>query len=768
MRMLERLRVLFTGRLPHPGKQVGRQLVFAGGQPVYPQDNYRDLVSGGYSKNELVYACINEIASSAPEAPLRVYDTENDDVRDDHPLRQLIARPNPFLSEFELWELTIIHLYLAGNAFWEKVRSSAGRVVELWPLRPDRVRIVPHARDWIAGYQYRIDGRTFELGRDDVIHFRFPDPLNDFLGMPPLRAALRAVATDNEMTDFAKVMLQNGALPGVVITTQEAIDEATVERLSARWKQKFGGRRRGEPAFLQQGMEVHTVGLDMQQLAFPDLRMISETRICAALGVPPILVGAQAGLARSTFANYGEARRSFWEETIAPLLRRFADKINTQLLPEWPGSERLEARFDTGDVSALQELHRQTWERADAAVRSGWITVNEARAQVGFHPVAGGDVFLRPLTTVATAAEVAAPPSLDREAETRELRIPLRVMEALCPGCAKEMRRRGLTALKVGALKQMPPQLLEGLCRTIGGDPGFFTRCMEFEFGDFEAELRGNKEGFCAWLHFQCLGKWPAEKAVEARSFGAGRMALAERHETRWREVAAAEFTAQIRQTRRALEAQMKALDPEVLEALRRQVTALATTWQDRLARAAGPLVQQLMTDAAQLAAGEVGLAPDAAAPLVAREAMEQASRLAGAAAESSQRSLLELLDAARDQGLSQAELRARLEALGETWSAGRAETLARTETARAANRGARLIYRQAGLQRVRWQVQDGACPYCAAMEGRVIPIDGQFLGPGETLQPTGAERPLVAGSEAVDGPPLHPNCRCLLVPDVP
>src|SRR5690606_34702646 len=129
---------------------------------------------------------------------------------------------------------------------------------------------------------------------------------------------------------------------------------------------------------------------------------------------------------------------------------------------------------------------------------------------------------------------------------------------------------------------------------------------------------------------------------------------------------------AQIRETRRALEAQMKALDPEVLEALRRQVTALATTWQDRLARAAGPLVQQLMTDAAQLAAGEVGLAPDAAAPLVAREAMEQASRLAGGAAESSQRSLLELLDAARDEGLSHAELRARLEALGETWSAGR------------------------------------------------------------------------------------------------
>lgn len=298
MNFLQRLDWLITGRISSEAKQVGRLVMpFHHGTPLWPKDDFRDLAEGGYRKNELVFACINEIATSAPEAPLRVYQTEDDEVLGQHPVRELIARPNPFMSEFELWELTIIHLYLDGNAYWEKVRSNAGRVVELWPLRPDRMRIVP-GDDWIQGYIYRVNGREFPLEPQDVIHFKLPNPLNDYLGMPPLVASLRAVATDNEMTDFAKVMLQNGALPGVVVTTQEAIDQATVDRLSERWKQKFGGRKRGEPAFLQSGMEVEKIGLDMQELAFTDLRHISETRICMALGVPPILVGAVAGLAR--------------------------------------------------------------------------------------------------------------------------------------------------------------------------------------------------------------------------------------------------------------------------------------------------------------------------------------------------------------------------------------------------------------------------------------------------------------------------------------
>lgn len=79
-------------------------------------------------------------------------------------------------------------------------------------------------------------------------------------------------------------------------------------------------------------------------------------------------------------------------------------------------------------------------------------------------------------------------------------------MEQLCPDCAREMRRRGFTRINV---RQMPPHLLEGLCKSLGDDPGLFTRCMEKDFGEFDP---GDKEAFCAWLHHECTGQWPAER----------------------------------------------------------------------------------------------------------------------------------------------------------------------------------------------------------------------------------------------------------------
>ena len=79
-------------------------------------------------------------------------------------------------------------------------------------------------------------------------------------------------------------------------------------------------------------------------------------------------------------------------------------------------------------------------------------------------------------------------------------------MEKLCPDCAQNMQSKGLTRVN---LKQMPEHLMTGLCNAIGGDPGFFTKCVDGSYGPPDAD----QESFCAWLHHECLGTWPTEKS---------------------------------------------------------------------------------------------------------------------------------------------------------------------------------------------------------------------------------------------------------------
>lgn len=391
------------------GRAFGSLLGLNGNDAVYPDQSFLSFANAGFGRNELVYACIMEKATSFPEAPLRVYGPDGlGEPREDHPLRVLMSDPNPDLSEFELFELSLIHMDLAGVVFWEIVRDRAGRPTQLWPLRPDLVRILrqPNGKH---RYGYVIGGGIVDLGTD-VLRVRYPNPVDPLLGQPPLRPAVRAVALDNEATDFVKALLQNRAVPGVVITTQQKVDETVADRMLTRWKDKFSGSRRGEPAVLQQGMDAKVLGLKLNELEFPDLRTISESRICMAFGVPPILVGAKVGLDRSTFANYGEARKSFWEETIMPMQRRFKDVIVRQLLPEVLGAQftrprRVTVKFDTSNVLALKESEQAIWERATQALRAGGITVNMFLRIVGLPQQTGGDVFLRPAGVLPTTAD---------------------------------------------------------------------------------------------------------------------------------------------------------------------------------------------------------------------------------------------------------------------------------------------------------------------------------------------------------------------------
>ena len=64
-------------------------------------------------------------------------------------------------------------------------------------------------------------------------------------------------------------------------------------------------------------------------------------------------------------------------------------------------------------------------------------------------------------------------------------------------------------AEQINQIKQMPEEALEGLCDSLGGEDGFFDRCLEHEATDDMAD----PESFCAWLHNYCHDKWPGEES---------------------------------------------------------------------------------------------------------------------------------------------------------------------------------------------------------------------------------------------------------------
>lgn len=85
-----------------------------------------------------------------------------------------------------------------------------------------------------------------------------------------------------------------------------------------------------------------------------------------------------------------------------------------------------------------------------------------------------------------------------------------------------------------------------------------------------------------------------------------------------------------------------------------------------------------------------------------------------------------------------------------------RVESTTRWATNRAVSSGATTVMVAAGVQKM-WVPEPDACLHCLAYAGQVVDADKPFPG-GLTF----GDKPL--STDPVDGPPLHPNCRCRVV----
>lgn len=93
------------------------------------------------------------------------------------------------------------------------------------------------------------------------------------------------------------------------------------------------------------------------------------------------------------------------------------------------------------------------------------------------------------------------------------MKLTIEQVRDLCPGCAKIMESRNIKEVEIDALMNSEhfkeAQFPEGLCERFGGDEGFFTRCAETMAGKVDDE-----NAFCAALHKQCIGKYPAQESI--------------------------------------------------------------------------------------------------------------------------------------------------------------------------------------------------------------------------------------------------------------
>jgi HK97 family phage portal protein len=394
------------------------------GRPQATPRRYEKLAQEGYQKNVIVFRCVNLISESAAAIPWQLFSGKGDDktLIEDHPILDMLARPNPWQGGASFFHMVYSFKLLSGNSYIEAVAPETGPnlgvPLELWTHRPERMKVIPSDSGQPGAYQFEANGRKVLWvvnpldGKSLILHSKTFHPLNDWYGMSPLEAAAFEVDQHNAAGEWNFALLRNSGRPSgafVFTPNKDGVTQNLKDDQFLRLKEMIddslsGPANAGRPYILEGGLDWRQIAMSPHDMDWLKGRDLSARDIAMAYDVPPQLVGIEGS---QTFANFAQARLSLYEDAVLPLVDCYKDDLNYWLVPQF--GDDLQLDYDEDAIPALAPRREAKWAQVKEA---DFLSTNEKRAELGFdlrdEPEA--DEILIPLGKVPLSSAGALPP----------------------------------------------------------------------------------------------------------------------------------------------------------------------------------------------------------------------------------------------------------------------------------------------------------------------------------------------------------------------
>lgn len=221
--------------------------------------------------------------------------------------------------------------------------------------------------------KYVYDSET-EFTPNEIIHIRDNASDSIYRGVSRLKPARRSLEILYKMLRFQDLFFENGAVPGLVLTTPNILSVKIKQRILENWRRSYSpksGARR--PILLDGDFKVHPLSdIKWKELDFETSVDGHESKILKALGIPPVLLNS------GNNANLSPNLRLFYETTVLPLVAKVISAFESYFA--------YDLEPDTIHVRALQPEIREQTTKFVGLVNTGIITINEARAELRMKP----------------------------------------------------------------------------------------------------------------------------------------------------------------------------------------------------------------------------------------------------------------------------------------------------------------------------------------------------------------------------------------------
>ncbi len=284
-------------------------------------------------------------------------------------LQDVIHRsPNPEMGAYKFRQWFWQQVFTGGRALvW--IESSAGEVVNLWPMDPRKVSIKRVAGRTVYRYGQK------EYSAEEVIDLPFMLKEDQLGHYGPITQCGKAIQLALALNTYASKFFAGGGVPPLALTGPLAANEGLRRSVDDVDRAIRFARQNGKPIFpIPPGYELRPVGIDPEKGQMTDARLFQIQEIARVYQLPPVFV---QDLSRGTFANTEQQDLHLVKHLVGQWSEAFEDELNLKLF----GREERDGRYVEHSLDGLMRGDFKSRTEAIArAIQTAQMTPNEARA----------------------------------------------------------------------------------------------------------------------------------------------------------------------------------------------------------------------------------------------------------------------------------------------------------------------------------------------------------------------------------------------------
>lgn len=352
-------------------------------------------------KEATVFACVRILSDAVAKLPLKVYreGTQGTEKASDHHLYPLLkARPNPYMTAFDMVKAVEVQRNLHGNSFIapEFIQSGPdrGKIRYLWPIDSKAVEIWVDNRGLFGAknrvwYVIRIGAEEVKMKPDELIHLKAMT-LDGIVGVSPLHYLRWLVESGAAGTKHVREFFKQGLqAKGLVQYTGDLSPDAE-RKFRNRFEQMASGLKNAHRvALLPIGYQFQPFELSMNDAQFLETAQLTARQIANAFGVKMHQLN---DLSRATHTNIGEQQKEFYADTLQAILTQYEQELGFKLFTDSEIEEGYYIKFNVDSI--VRSDIKTRYESYRVGIQGGFLKPNEVRAWEELPPEEGGDKLL--------------------------------------------------------------------------------------------------------------------------------------------------------------------------------------------------------------------------------------------------------------------------------------------------------------------------------------------------------------------------------------